>query len=72
MAELVGALDQGTTSTRFMIFDRSGKMISSAQQEHSQIFPRSGWVEHDPDEITQRMWSVISSALGSAGVSGAD
>jgi glycerol kinase len=55
-----------------MIFDRSGKMISSAQQEHRQIFPRSGWVEHDPDEITQRMWSVISSALQSAGVSGAD
>ncbi len=72
MAQLVGALDQGTTSTRFMIFDRSGKMISSAQQEHTQIFPRSGWVEHDPDEITQRMWSVISAALGSAGVSGAD
>ncbi len=72
MAQLVGALDQGTTSTRFMIFDRSGKVISSAQQEHRQIFPRSGWVEHDPDEITQRMWSVISSALGSAGVSGAD
>ncbi len=72
MAQLVGALDQGTTSTRFMIFDRSGKMISSAQQEHEQIFPRSGWVEHDPDEITQRMWSVISSALGSAGVSGGD
>jgi glycerol kinase len=55
-----------------MIFDRSGKMVSSAQQEHEQIFPRSGWVEHDPDEITQRMWSVISSALGSAGVSAAD
>jgi glycerol kinase len=55
-----------------MIFDRAGKMVSSAQQEHRQIFPRSGWVEHDPDEITQRMWSVISSALGSAGVSGAD
>jgi glycerol kinase len=55
-----------------MIFDRSGKMVSSAQQEHTQIFPRSGWVEHDPDEITQRMWSVISTALSSAGVSGAD
>ena len=55
-----------------MIFDRSGKVISSAQQEHEQIFPRSGWVEHDPDEITQRMWSVISSALSSAGVSGSD
>ncbi len=55
-----------------MIFDRSGKMISSAQQEHEQIFPRSGWVEHDPDEITQRMWSVISAALTSAGVTGAD
>ncbi len=72
MAELIGALDQGTTSTRFMIFDRSGEAISAAQQEHTQIFPRSGWVEHDPDEITQRMWSVISSALQSAGVSGSD
>ena len=72
MAQLVGALDQGTTSTRFMIFDRSGKVVSSAQQEHEQIFPRSGWVEHDPDEITQRMWSVISAALSSAGASGSD
>ena len=72
MAELVGALDQGTTSTRFMIFDRSGTMVASAQEEHEQIFPRSGWVEHDPTEITRRMWSVIESALSDEGLVAAD
>lgn len=72
MTELVGALDQGTTSTRFMIFDRSGTMVASAQEEHEQIFPRSGWVEHDPTEITRRMWSVIDTALSDGGLVAAD
>ncbi len=72
MADLVGALDQGTTSTRFMIFDRSGSVIAAAQEEHRQIFPKPGWVEHDPAEITTRMWSVIEAALGKAGIQGSE
>lgn len=72
MSELVGALDQGTTSTRFMIFDPSGTPVASAQEEHAQIFPRPGWVEHDPAEIVARMWSVIERALADAGVTGSD
>ena len=52
---LIGALDQGTTSTRFMIFDRGGKVVSGAQEEHTQIFPKPGWVEHDPIEIMDKV-----------------
>ncbi len=51
MAQYVGALDQGTTSTRFMIFDHSGQVVGIDQKEHEQIFPKPGWVEHDPLEI---------------------
>ena len=72
MAELVGALDQGTTSTRFMIFDEGGSVVASAQEEHEQIFPHPGWVEHDASEIADRMWSVIEAGLAEAGVSGED
>ncbi|MFB3044307.1 MAG: FGGY family carbohydrate kinase, partial [Acidimicrobiia bacterium] len=46
MAEYVGAIDQGTTSTRFMVFDRTGTVVSLEQREHRQIFPQPGWVEH--------------------------
>src|SRR5258707_757561 len=53
MAEYIGAIDQGTTSTRFMVFDKSGKIIATAQKEHEQIYPKPGWVEHNPDEIWQ-------------------
>jgi len=53
--EYIGAIDQGTTSTRFMVFDREGKVISSAQKEHRQIYPQPGWVEHDPLEIIDNM-----------------
>jgi glycerol kinase len=70
--DLVGALDQGTTSTRFMIFDHAGRVVAVDQREHRQIFPQPGWVEHDPEEITERMWQVIAGALGKAGVTGAD
>jgi len=63
MADLVGALDQGTTSTRFIVFDRSGRIVSSAQCEHQQIYPQPGWVEHDPDEIWLRTQQVISEAM---------
>ena len=50
----VGAIDQGTTSTRFIVFDRTGRVVSVAQKEHEQIYPRPGWVEHDPEEIWQK------------------
>ncbi|MEG3904990.1 glycerol kinase GlpK [Microcoleus sp. B4-C5] len=59
----VAAIDQGTTSTRFIIFDRLGQIICSNQQEHKQIYPQPGWVEHNPDEIWQRTQSVIKNAL---------
>ena len=59
----IGALDQGTTSTRFMVFDRSGQIIAAAQKEHQQIFPRAGWVEHDPEEIWSRTQEVIAEAM---------
>ncbi len=63
MAKYVGAIDQGTTSTRFMIFDHSGKVVSIDQKEHEQIFPKPGWVEHDAQEIWQRTQEVIKGAL---------
>jgi glycerol kinase len=63
MREYIGALDQGTTSTRFIVFDRSGRIVSAAQREHQQIYPRPGWVEHDPDEIWLRTQQVIAEAM---------
>ena len=53
MTRYIGAIDQGTTSTRFIIFDRTGETIATAQMEHRQIYPQPGWVEHDPHEIWQ-------------------
>jgi glycerol kinase len=69
---LIGALDQGTTSTRFMVFDRAGKVVSVAQEEHTQIFPKPGWVEHDPVEIIDKVHRVIGIALNRAGVTASD
>ena len=63
----VGALDQGTTSTRFMLFDHEGAVVSSHQLEHHQHFPQPGWVEHDPLEIWNRSCKVIREALSLAG-----
>jgi len=63
MAKYAAAIDQGTTSTRFMIFDHEGKVVCFDQKEHQQIFPKPGWVEHSPDEIWERTQSVIKSAL---------
>ena len=54
MRSYVGAIDQGTTSTRFMVFDRSGREIARHQVEHDQILPQPGWVEHDPLQIVAR------------------
>jgi glycerol kinase len=72
MAEYVGALDQGTTSTRFIVFDRGGTEVARHQLEHEQILPRAGWVEHDPIEIWERTRTVVSRALATARISGAD
>ena len=68
MAQYLGALDQGTTSTRFMIFDRGGNVIASAQKEHEQIYPEPGWVEHDRAEIWKRTVEVIEEACASKGL----
>ncbi|MEX2272431.1 MAG: glycerol kinase GlpK [Vicinamibacterales bacterium] len=72
MSRCIGALDQGTTSTRFMVFDERGVEVARRQIEHSQILPRPGWVEHDPVEIAARVNEVITGALRAAGLSGRD
>jgi glycerol kinase len=64
----IGAIDQGTTSTRFIVFDRLGRIVSVAQKEHEQIFPQPGWVEHDPEEIWRRTQSVIQDAMHARGL----
>jgi len=66
MTRYIGAIDQGTTSTRFIVFDRSGETIASAQIEHRQIYPQPGWVEHDPLEIWRNTQAVIAEALRGA------
>ncbi|GAB3443780.1 glycerol kinase GlpK [Phycicoccus ginsengisoli] len=63
MADFVGAVDQGTTSTRFMVFDHDGAEVGRRQLEHEQVLPRSGWVEHSPLEIWERTQTVIASTL---------
>src|SRR3569833_3002393 len=72
VANYIGAIDQGTTSTRFIVFDRSGRIVSSAQKEHEQIFPKPGWVEHDPEEIFRRTEEVICAALSAGGFDAED
>jgi glycerol kinase len=67
MAEYAAALDQGTTSTRCMIFDHGGNVVAVDQLEHEQIYPQPGWVEHDPNEIWARSQQVMDGALGKAG-----
>lgn len=68
----IGAIDQGTTSSRFMIFNHEGEIVGSAQKEHKQILPQAGWVEHDPLEIWHNVQDVIKSALEVAQISPAD
>ncbi|GAB4194054.1 MAG: glycerol kinase GlpK [Roseiflexaceae bacterium] len=63
MAKYAAAIDQGTTSTRFMVFDHEGRVVCYDQKEHEQIYPRPGWVEHDPSEIWERTQTVIRGAL---------
>ncbi|MCP9972528.1 glycerol kinase GlpK [Actinomadura madurae] len=72
MADFVGALDQGTTSTRFMIFDHGGNEVARHQLEHEQILPQAGWVEHNPTEIWERTRAVIQSTLNKANLSHTD
>lgn len=68
MPNYVGAIDSGTTSTRFILFDRTGAIVAYDQREHEQIFPRSGWVEHNPHEIWERAEQVIRATLQKAHV----
>ncbi|WP_230534043.1 glycerol kinase GlpK [Microvirga roseola] len=68
MASYVGAIDQGTTSSRFIVFDRAGSIVSVAQKEHGQIYPKPGYVEHDPLEIWRNTEEVIAQALAKKGL----
>jgi glycerol kinase len=72
MADLVGAVDQGTTSTRFMLFDHGGSEVGRQQLEHAQILPRAGWVEHSPVEIWERTSSVIQTTMNGLGLAASD
>ena len=68
----IGALDQGTTSTRFIIFNENGEIVSISQLEHQQILPQSGWVEHDANEIWRNTQKVMAGALAEAGITESD
>jgi glycerol kinase len=72
MADLVGAVDQGTTSTRFMLFDHGGNEVGRHQLEHGQILPQAGWVEHSPVEIWERTRSVIQTTMMKLGLAASD
>jgi glycerol kinase len=72
MAKYVAAIDQGTTSTRCMVFDHSGRVVSVDQKEHEQIFPQPGWVEHSPTEIWERTQEVVKGALSKGSLTTAD
>jgi len=68
----IGAIDQGTTSTRFIVFDEAGRIVSVAQKEHEQIYPQPGWVEHDANEIWRRTQEVVTEAMEQRGLRPAD
>ena len=72
MKDYIGAIDQGTTSTRFMVFDRAARVVAVAQKEHEQIFPKPGWVEHDALEILRRTEEVIQEGLDQRGLRALD
>jgi glycerol kinase len=72
VADFVGAVDQGTTSTRFMVFDHSGSEVARHQLEHTQVLPRPGWVEHNPVEIWERTSAVIKTVLNTKDLRSAD
>src|SRR5690349_16924334 len=72
MSKYVGAIDQGTTSSRFMVFDQQGTVVAVAQREHRQIYPKPGWVEHDAEEIWRNTVLVIAEALKLGGLKPGD
>lgn len=72
MTRYIGAVDQGTTSSRFIIFDRRGHIVGIDQKEHEQIYPQPGWVEHNPMEIWHNTEYVMAGALANAGIQGSD
>ena len=72
MGKYVGAIDQGTTSTRFIVFDAQGAIVAVAQKEHQQIYPQPGWVEHSPLEIARNTEEVIAEALQTAKLTASD
>ena len=72
MKNYVGAIDQGTTSTRFMVFDQAGRVVAVSQKEHEQIYPKPGWVEHDALEILRRTEEVVAEALSQRGLRASD
>jgi glycerol kinase len=72
MSRYIGAIDQGTTSTRFIVFDHAGETVAVAQREHRQIYPQPGWVEHDPIEIRDNTYAVIAEALHGSGLGPGD
>lgn len=72
MGQYVGAIDQGTTSSRFVVVDAEGNFVSMAHKEHAQVLPRPGWVEHKPDEILANTTAVVTEALELAGIRASD
>ena len=72
MQQFILALDQGTTSSRAILFDRQGQIVSQAQKEFTQIFPQPGWVEHDPREIWSTQAGVAAEATVKAGHNGSN
>jgi glycerol kinase len=72
MGHYIGAIDQGTTSTRFIVFDAQGAIVAVAQKEHQQIYPQPGWVEHSPIEIARNTEEVIAAALQRANLTARD
>ncbi len=71
MSKVIAAIDQGTTSTRCLLFNREGKIVSGAQKEHSQILPQPGWVEHDPLQPFEDIYEVLTKALRNVALSSA-
>src|SRR5689334_20343243 len=72
VAKYIGAIDQGTTSTRFIVFDDAGQVAAVAQKEHEQIYPQPGWVEHNPHEIWQATQEVMAQALARGNIGSAE
>ena len=68
----VASIDQGTASSRCLLFDERGRIVSVAQKEHRQLFPRPGWVEHDPEEILANVLEVVADSLEKADLKLAD